>query len=160
MSAQLKTVESKLEFSWKLGDSKPLNGSVRLFSTFVYQEVRRWGCFTLIHTWRPLCGHWCRSDISRISCWFRGGRADRGAGYDAGSRVAKEGVRTAPVTQGCFDRRQHGQQRCVCVYVCVCVSYLWRFEGVVCGEVNGQKEYPTLVRTVVLQQGKKKRFDH
>ena len=35
--------------------------------------------------------------------------------------------------------------------LCLCWSYLWRFEGVVCGEVNGQKEYPALVRTVVLQ---------
>ena len=39
----------------------------------------------------------------------------------------------------------------LCPSVCLCWSYLWRFEGVVCGEVNGQKEYPALVRTVVLQ---------
>lgn len=31
-------------------------------------------------------------------------------------------------------------------------SYLWRFEGVVCGEVDGQEENPALVRTVILKQ--------
>lgn len=36
----------------------------------------------------------------------------------------------------------------VCVYTFL--SHLWRFEGVVCGKVNGQEEYPTLIRTVVL----------
>lgn len=30
--------------------------------------------------------------------------------------------------------------------------YLWRFEGVVCGEVYGQEENPALVRTVILKQ--------
>lgn len=34
-----------------------------------------------------------------------------------------------------------------------CPSYLWRFEGVVCGEVYGQEENPALVRTVILKQG-------
>ena len=37
-------------------------------------------------------------------------------------------------------------------------SHLWRFEGVVCGKVNGQEKYPTLVRTVILQ-GKEKRIN-
>lgn len=30
------------------------------------------------------------------------------------------------------------------------ISYLWRFKGVVCGEMYGQEENPALVRTVIL----------
>lgn len=43
------------------------------------------------------------------------------------------------------------------LYVCVrlCLAYLWRFEGVVCGEVYGQEENPALVRTVILMQGER-----
>lgn len=36
-----------------------------------------------------------------------------------------------------------------------CLAYLWRFEGVVCGEVYGQEENPALVSTVILMQGKR-----
>lgn len=43
---------------------------------------------------------------------------------------------------------------CVCVHQCL--SYLWRFEGVVCGEVYGQEENPALVRTVILKTGREK----
>ena len=43
---------------------------------------------------------------------------------------------------------------CLHMFLCVCahrcLSYLWRFEGVVCGEVYGQEENPALVRTVIL----------
>lgn len=44
--------------------------------------------------------------------------------------------------------------------VCVhrCLPYLWRFEGVVCGEVYGQEENPALVRTVILKQGERNPF--
>lgn len=45
---------------------------------------------------------------------------------------------------------------CVCVHRCL--PYLWRFEGVVCGEVYGQEENPALVRTVILKQGERNPF--
>lgn len=35
------------------------------------------------------------------------------------------------------------------VFVRLHFAYLWRFEGVVCGEVYGQEENPALVRTVI-----------
>ena len=54
---------------------------LRLFTTFVYQEVRSWGWFTLIHTWCFICGHrWC-SNISRINgslVWLQTARRHNG----------------------------------------------------------------------------------
>lgn len=52
--------------------------------------------------------------------------------------------------------------RAVCFAPCIRpwwpLAYLWRFEGVVCGEMYGQKEYPALVRTVVLKQEEQNMF--
>ena len=66
-------------------EREPLSHVLLLFSTFVDQEVRPWGSFTIIHTWCPICGHRCLSVISRISGWFRGAGL-QGAGFSMGLR--------------------------------------------------------------------------
>lgn len=54
-----------------------------------------------------------------------------------------------------------GKRHSTCIAVmhaaslCGGLAYLWRFEGVVCGEVYGQEENPALVRTVILMQGER-----
>ena len=74
---------------------------IRLFTAFLYQDIQPWGWFTLIHTWCLICGHQCRSDISRIKQGFRGVGL-QGAGYDVGSNFAGGGIRAAGVTLAFF----------------------------------------------------------
>lgn len=109
-------------------------------------------------SWRPLWSQDVKTDAAvAVDIWVVDSCGKCNLKTDEWGEPRKRGRRQKAEWRKAV-ARFNGQEElrrplCMKSYFFACSgAHLWRFEGVVCGEVYGQEENPALVRTVILKE--------